>query len=504
MSRILALCLGVGAALLGSAAFADLDPPLPVMKDVTAQSDVRFDPKSGLYTYLYTASNGTASTGSVGSLFLEGTTAKDVQVPVGWRWEVRQDGSLMVVYAGMGPGTPPGSLLTPGGQMRFSLTSTAPPVIKVLRLRADWIPEGDAPVDDATAEQYTRLETPVHALAPGNEKPGSFEHWSRFRDDLSLATMLGWLPDGQFAQTAKAELAASRQAFDTQGPHGAEAPLKALLAGVAASTPAQRTPAAYALLELNAQALLVQMEAAPVTAAAPPRGDAFELKLDDAGDRTAALGYPARFSGLLTDRADDDKPVADYPISLFVGAGPDENLRVTTKTGADGRFTLEFNGTVHGSDDVVVGNRPYSKVVQVTWEGGPDLVMSGLVAPMIEWRGFGLIHMYDTVTNAGDGPAGPSTVRYYASPTQPVYPGMARVVGTRQVPALKPDESDEAPKAPITFPADLPPGMYFLTACVTIDSGIPDANPGNNCENENGPGRHMIMMAVPATTHAPP
>lgn len=498
MKRSIAVFFSAGLALAASRSWADSGLPLPVMKDVAAQSDARLDPKSGLYTYLYTASNGAASTGSVGSLFLEATAPKDVQLPVGWRWEVRQGGSLMLVYAGMGPGKLPGTMLTPGGEMQFSLTGAGPPVIKTLRLRADWIPEGDEPVDEATAAQYTQLETPVHVLAPGKEKPGSFEHWSRFRDDLSLATMLGWLPDAQFAQAASAELAAARQAFDTQGPHGAEAPLKTLLATVEASTPAQRTPAAFALLQLNAGALLTEMQAAPATAGTPRRGDAFRLQLDDAGDRTVALGNPASFSGLLTDRADDDKPVADYPITLFVGAGPDENLQVSGKTGADGRFTLEFGGKVHGSDDVVVGTKPYSKVVQVTWEGGPHLVMGGFVAPMLHWRGFGPIYLRDVVTNAGDGPAGPSTVHYYASPTQPVDPKTARVVATRQVPPLKPDESSEAPTAPTTFPADLPPGIYYLTACVTIDSGIPDVDPNNNCENE-APGMHM-MMAVPAMT----
>lgn len=498
------LALLFSTLLAGGACYADPGPPpLPVMQGVTAQSDARFDPKSGIYTYLYTASNGAASTGSVGSLFLESTAPKDMQLPVGWRWEVRQDGSLLVVYAGMGPGKLPGSMLTPGGEMQFSLTSAGLPVIKTLRLRADWIPEGDAPVDDSMAAQYARLETPVHVLAPGSDKPGSFEHWSRFRDDLAFATMLGWLPDVQFAQTVGSELAAARRAFDTQGAQGAEAPLKTLLATVDASTPAQRTPSAYALLELNTQGLLMQMQATRATAA-PRRGDAFLLKLDDSSDRTAALGNPASFSGRLTDRADDDKPVVGYTVTLFVGGGPDDGTQTATQTDADGGFRLAFDGKAHGVDYVVIGKKPYSVTVQLTWEGGPDLVMDGFIPPMLHWRGFGPIYMNDTVANAGDGQAGPSTVRYYASPTQPVDPKTARVVWTRHVPALKPDQVSEAPKEPGTFPSDLPPGMYYLTACVTEDSGPPESNLGNNCESDNGPGMHM-MIAVPAmATHEHP
>ena len=503
MQRSIAIFFSAGLLLATNHAGADGGLLLPVMKGVAAQSDAQSDPKSGLYTYLYTATNGAASTGSVGSVFLEGTAPKDVQVPVGWRWEARQDGSLMVVYAGMGPGKLPGSMLIPGGEMRFSLTSAGLPVIKTLRLRADWVPEGDAPVDDAMAAQYARLETPVHVLAPGSDKPGSFEHWSRFRDDLAFATMLGWLPDAQFAQTVGSELAAARRAFDTQGTQGAEAPLQALLATVQASTPPQRTPAAFALLELNTQGLLTQIHGAPA-AAAPHRGDAFLLKLDDSSDKTVALGNPASFSGRLTDRADDDKPVVGYTVALFVGGGPDEGTQMTTRTDADGRFTLNFEGKVHGADYVVIGKQPYSVTVQLTWEGGPDLVMDGFIPPMLHWRGFGPIYMHDTVANAGDGPAGPSTVHYYASPIQPVDPKTARVVWTRHVPALKPDQVSEAPKEPGTFPADLPPGIYYLTACVTEDSGPPESNLANNCESDNGPGMHM-MMAVPAmTTHEHP
>lgn len=500
MQRLIVIFFTAGLALaLGHAWAGEGMPPLPVMKGVSAQSDARQDPKSGVFTYLYTATNGAESAGNVAIVFLDGMAADDMQVPPSWIWGTRQDSTLLVSYSGMGPGKPEGSILTPGGQMQFSLTSAGLPVIGTVRLRADWIPEGDRPEDDAMAALYARLDTPAHVLAPGTEKAGSYEHWSRLRDDLASATLFGWLPDAQFAQTVGSELAAARRAFDTQGPHAAEAPLKTLLASLAVSTPAQRTPAAYALLEFNTQALLTQMLAAPATAGAPQRGDAFQMKLDDASDRTAALGYAASFSGRLTDRANDDKPVADYPMSLFVGTGPDENVQVKAKTDADGRFTLAFDGKTHGVDYVVIGKRPYSVTVQLTWAGGPDLVMDGFIAPMLHWRGFGPIYMRDTVANAGNGPAGPSTVRYYASPTQPVDPKTARVVWTRHVPALQPDQVSEAPKEPGTFPADLPPGIYYLTACVTEDSGPPESNLDNNCESDNGPGMHM-MIAVPAMT----
>lgn len=494
----------MGFCMLPATLLADGNPPLPVMKGVVAQSDAQYDKATGSYTYSYIAHNGADSAGNVGSLFLDHTMPSGVTVPAGWIWEQRKDGSLMLSYGAMGPGKQLGSILTPGGEMRFSLTSRSPPVIKTLRLRADWIPEGEGDEDDATRALYAQLDTPVHVLAPGTEALGSYEHWSRFRDDLASANLLGWMPDAAFAQTVSTELAAARRAFETQGPHAAEAPLKALMTTMAGSTPAQRNAEAYALVTLNAAALLATMQAAPATAAAPERGAQFQMRLDDSQDKTVALGVPAVFSGRLTDRADDDRPVAGFPIDLFVGTGPDMNARVKGKTDADGRFTLSLDGKAHGTDYVVLGNKPYGATVRVTWEGGPDLVVGGFVVPLIQWRGFGPIYFHDTVANTGDGPAGPSTLRYYGSPTQPVDPKTARVVSVRHVPALNPDEVSEAPKDPGTFPTDLPPGRYYLMACVTEDSGPPESNLSNNCQDGSGSGMHMMIAAPVMTTHAPP
>ena len=503
MGSFTTFCTGAVLALASGAGFAgDGQPPLPVMQGVGAESDARFDAQAGLYTYIYTAHNGAASTGAIGSLFLEGMDGTGPQVPEGWIADDRNDHSLMVSYAGMGPGKQPGSILIPGGEMQFSLVNRGLPVIGTMRLRADWIPEGDGEEDAATRALYARLDTKVRVLVPGEEKAGSFEHWSRVRDDLRLAVKLGWIPDAAFAAALGTQLAAARRAFATQGARAAAAPLQTLLATVEASTPAQRNAAALALLKLNTQALLAFANAAPAATGAP--GPVLQLVLDTPATLTVPLGVPATFTGRLTDRANDDKPVAGYNMSVYVGYGPDVHASVRGLTDADGRFSISLQGKTQGTDTVVVGDAPASATVQLVWQGGPDLAMGGFVAPMIRWRGFGPIYMNDTVTNAGEGPAGPATVRYYASPTQPVDPKTAQVVLTRKVPALKPGEASQAPKEPGTFPAALPPGTYYLTACVTIDGGIPDVNPQNDCEDDNRGGMHM-MMAVPAmTTHEHP
>jgi len=506
----LATLMGMAAALALSAraSAGDIKPPLPVMRAVSAESDARYDAATKTYTYLYTARNGAASAGNIGSVFLEGTKANDVTVPVGWVSAGRSDGSLMVSYSGMGPGKPPGSILGPGGSMEFSFGSPGLPVIKALRLRTDWIPEADDEQTDASRALYAKLETRVSVLAPGAEMPGSFEHWSRLRDDLALAVSLGWLPDRRFADAVTAQLAAARQAFDTRGAAQAVAPLQALLTMVDASTPGQRSAAAFALLHLNGQALLVAMEAAP--AAAMPLGPAPQLRLDTPKGTTVTghLGETLSFTGRLTDRADDDRPMAAHPIELFVGLGPDAHARVRGVTDADGRFDLALQGKTLGQDIVIVGDKPASTQVTVIWKGGPDLKVSWLIPPEIHWRGFGPMYMHDVVENAGDWPAGASKLRYYISATRPVDPKTARAVGERMIRALGPGESDanDSNHFFIQLPADLPPGNYFMAACADVDHQVLETDESNNCGDsvDDSHGMHIYMMAAPAaSTHSP-
>lgn len=495
------------AVCFGGTAWADgIDPPLPLMHGVTAESDARYDAGSKTYTYLYTARNGAASEGNVGSMFLDGITATDVTLPAGWVSAARRDGSLMVSYAGMGP-KPLGAILGPGGSMRFFFVSPGLPAIQTLRLRADWIPQADdEQLDDATRAIYAKLETKAPVLAPLKQEAGSFGHWSRFRDDVALAASLGWMPDKGFADTVVAQLAAARRAFDTQGPHQAAALLQTLLATVEGSAPAQRNAAAFALLRLNVQALLAEMQAAPATAVAA--GPAPQLQLDSPAGATvtAHLGEAVTFTGRLTDRADDDKPMAAHPIGLLVGHGPDIHTAVRGVTDADGRFSLVLRSKAEGEDGVNVGDGPASARVTVIWKGGADLRVTWLIPPQIHWRGYGPMYMHDIVTNTGEAPAGASKLRYYLSATRPVDPKSARMVGERAIRALAPGESDQNNNFFIQLPADLPPGDYFMAACADVDGQVLETDEGNNCGDsvDDEGGMHVIMMAAPAaTTHHP-
>jgi hypothetical protein len=502
---ILLLLAVITTAPAGLVQADDIKPLLPVMRGVTAESDAHYDAQAHLYTYLYTAHDSAASGGNVGSLFLDGIKTKDVTVPTGWISDERSDGSLMVSYAGTDPGKP-GSILVPGGSMQFSLWGQGQPVIRTLRLRADWIPEADdEQEDEATRATYAKLETKVSVLAPGTEAVGSFEHWSHFRDDLRLAVQLGWLPDASFASAVTAQLTAARQAFDAQGAQQAVAPLKTLLATVESSTPAQRNTAAFALLRLNTQALLMQMQVAPMTAGASGPIPALELDAPKASTLMAPLGASVTFVGRLTDRANDDKPMAAHPITLFVSQGPDAHGWVRGVTDADGRFKLVLAAKTQGEDMVIVGDRPASAVVRVLWKGGADLRVSWEIPPVIHWRGFGPMYMHDVVENAGDAPAGPSKLRYYISATRPVDPKTARVVGERMIRALGPGEADanDSNNFFLQLPKDLPPGNYFMAACADVDDQVLETDKSNNC-GDSVDDSHGMHMAMPVTTNPGP
>jgi hypothetical protein len=116
------------------------------------------------------------------------------------------------------------------------------------------------------------------------------------------------------------------------------------------------------------------------------------------------------------------------------------------------------------------------------------------------------MYMHDVVQNAGQGPAGPSKLRYYLSAVRPVDPKTARVVGERMVRALAPDESDEnnSNQFFIQLPADLPPGDYFMAACADVDDKVLETDKSNNCGDsvDDRNGMHVFMMAAPAgSTH---
>jgi CARDB protein len=537
MSRLLvaALCIVCGTAV------ADGGPSMPSLKHASVRSDASFDESTRIYTYTYVASNDAANVATIGNLYLDDVAAAGYQppdmasslklqpgpievlpfdtlfkqletqgkedgiglvpvgtkLPDGWISDLRKSGRLHLGYSSVGPGKPVGQILAPGSSMQFSVASPGQPVIRTFWLRPDWIPEGDDD-DPAGKDLYARLDVPLKTLGPGAEKPGSYEHWSRFRDDVQLAAKLGWINDPALAATVAIQLADARAAFDTQGSHQAEGPLKALLKTIDDSKASQRTAAAFALLKLNTEALLAQMEKSPSIAKAMGPVPHLELDAPNSSSVTARIDESVTFSGRLTDQANDDKPIVGYPISLYSGTGPHQHTFVRGKTDLDGRFNLVLAGVGEGTDMVIVGDKPASTMVNITWKGGPDLALEYFISPDVHWRGFGPLVMHARISNDGNGPALSSVVRFYVSASQPVDPRTATVVGEKRIGPLQPDESEDASSVPVHMPVGWPPGNYFAIACVDADKEVVETNETNNCGV--GSSHMMIMHAVPAAT----
>ena len=508
--------------------------PVPVITDVTAVSTASFDPTSEVYRYDYSVKSGAGNKGNIESLDLDDRAPADyvapnssgnytisrgkaglvpfdqerdemsyvgnhspgtlvevgIQGPAGWMGSVSADGSVGVAYIG-----PAGQLLMPGTGLVFTITSPNQPVIKTLYITPDWVLETDGEADEAEqtdaaqVEQEILIKKPV--LAPGAEWPGSREHWIRFQTDLSTATTLGWIKDGGLAQTLQRQLAAARQAFDTQGAGGAIPALRSLLATIEASTPAQRDGSAYALLKLNTAALIAH--AGDTLASRPVRSQP-HLSLTPE-KQTPRLGSSATVTAQLVDQGKGGAPIAGYPLQLRVLGGPDAGKSASGTTDAQGQVKLTLQSTKPGTDMVELRDKGNLLFAQVEWGGGAHLVVEALFPPVIRWSGHGTVTVQERTANWGDAAAGPSVTRYYAIQKQPFDPSTATVLGERPVPALQPQENSVSPGLTLSFPASLPPGVYEIVACADADGQVTGDGVEHRC---NSQGMHAVMMAAPA------
>jgi hypothetical protein len=330
-------------------------------------------------------------------------------------------------------------------------------------------------------------------LAPGPEWPGSREHWDHFKADLAKAAQLGWIKDAGLEQRLAGQLTAARQIFDTQGGAAAIPALRTLLTSIDASTPAQRSDTGFALLELNAQALIAH---AADTAASKPSGQSMPRLSLIPEDQDVALGASATVMAQLVDKGNHDAPIVGYPLELRVIGGMDGGKVVKGLTDPSGRLSMTLQNSKPGGDSIELRDRGNMLFAQIRWGGGPNLMIGYFSPPVIHWNGQGKLRVQDMTENAGDVPAGPSVTRYYISSTSPVDPHTARAVGQRPVPALQPGDGRQIETVEIDLPADLPPGTYYMGACADADNQIPEGDERDNCVMQ---GMNSMPMVPPAT-----
>ena len=92
----------------------------------------------------------------------------------------------------------------------------------------------------------------------------------------------------------------------------------------------------------------------------------------------------------------------------------------------------------------------------------PDLVVSVLTVPAFGGAGE-VLRVNDTAKNQGLVRAGASVTGFYVSTDSRLNPALDILVGSREVPELDPGEENSA-ETPLTLPATLATGTYFLFA----------------------------------------
>jgi probable HAF family extracellular repeat protein len=116
----------------------------------------------------------------------------------------------------------------------------------------------------------------------------------------------------------------------------------------------------------------------------------------------------------------------------------------------------------------------------------PNLVIAALsAAPNSALRLGARFDVTDTVENAGTGPAGGSTTRYYLS-TDGTRSGDDRpLAGSRTVSAVAAG-ARSAGTATVTIPGGTPPGRYVLLACADDLQAVAESDEADNCRASAG------------------
>jgi hypothetical protein len=470
-------------------------PPPPVFQGATVSADATLDAAGYHYTYAVTnpASNN--------------LDVRDLEIVLGNAFPAsggggpqpcdfdQYDGSLLVTWIGCEDTFRPGQ--TTSG---LTLQSTRPPAVVDGVVRGDvWIGYIDLkPYGEDMSEQETdalEAATTLHipTIGPTPAQPGSFAHWDRWAADLTRAGQLGWLSDAALLSAIQANVAAARQAILANDTGTARTKLQAVIDAIQASQPSQRTSEGYALALLNAQYLRNHL---PIPC---------EPKLSLAPESaTQPLGSSYTATATLVNAA-AGTPFAGFPVTITVLSGPHAGTNVGAGVDANGTLKLTYTGTKVGVDQIQARtpqgpSSPVSQgvttstclplalasnVVTVTWQGGPDLAVTTFTPPMLKSAAGNPFVVYETTANQGNLPAGPSVTRYYLSPTWPVEPATAVVVGERQVPALDAGQASSVEALQLTVPAGVQPGLYYLAACADADHGVNETNETNNCTTTN-------------------
>ena len=520
--RFFILCLFV-VGLLSTPALAQLGSmPVPVLQNVQVESTVNFDPGAGWYTYSYTVTNPSTNTGQIWYIEVEVTQPPGGQtldtsnltipmgtnlfpftqeladslplnlpvrwtlvpfgqrVPSGWNGGLTIDG-----FADFGSSGPllriyPGQTLS-----GFELISPGLPAIRPINIKPKWLlvlEDREATEEESLAAGVLERQLVFHTytLGPSAVKPGWFEHWDQLRDNLNQTVQLGWIPDTGLANTLVSQLASARQAADAHDGTLAKNRLQPILDTLASTTQAQIRQEAHDLVFYNVKKLIENTPDTPVPV--EPKVSLFPPHAE------ISLGDLYTLSATVTNLADHNNPIVDYPLIFQVVEGPHAGIEMEGLTDTAGKVDLSYNGESLGTDKIVAGIGEGGFIIEpmgsadVTWAGGPDLVIESFIPPVIRSQGGQPIFVTETTGNAGDLPAGSSITRYFLSGDSLIDPFEDRPIGERTVPNLGLAESNRVSLLEIRLPDDLPAGTYYAGACADAEGAVTELDEDNNCE----------------------
>src|SRR2546426_3241118 len=549
---LLLLLVWMGAGSLAPSAFSQVGlMPIPTLQGVQVQAETTFDPGTGRYTYRYTVSNPAGNTGRIwnilvdmtttlprgfGSIFFDssgltlpkggvglkpfdqevadlsplalpaGTTLVPFgqQVPTGWNGGLRRDGTASFSTSGPAVHILPGQTLS-----GFALVGPGMPMIRKMRVRPKWtyvVPDAHVtdPEEEAAAGQVEENIT-VHTftLGPSAQTPGTFAHWDQVRDDLNQAIQFGWISDQNLANALVSQLAAARQALDAQQGTEAKTRLQTLIQTITQSTPAERRREAFDLVLLNTQRL-IEGTADTVFPVEP------KLKLSPQSS-TLPVGTLYTLTGTVINAGDPaNPPIPGFKLGFLVVEGPQGGQQRLGVTDAQGMLSFSYTGTQAGTDKITAGI--FNEVLfelgyaEVTWSGGPDLVVPLFAPPLLKSEGGKTVFITEWTSNLGSLPSSPSITRYFISADAQLDPATAQVIGQRAIPALAPGERSEGGTVTFTLPSNVPAGVYHLAACADAGMTVGELNEDNNCSFSEGLGQTSVVLALEpeAITNQPP
>jgi subtilisin family serine protease/subtilase family serine protease len=176
------------------------------------------------------------------------------------------------------------------------------------------------------------------------------------------------------------------------------------------------------------------------------------------------------------------------------------SLHIPPSTGVGSYYILakaDWDSTV--TENIETNNVRASGVIKI----GPDLIVSTVVAPATAVAG-GTIDVSDTTTNQGGGSSATSTTRFYLS-TNAALDGSDQLIGSRPVPLVAPGTSAGF-TTPVTVPATVAGGTYYVIAQADGASEVPETTETNNTKFSAaikiGPDLIVSAMSAPASTAA--